>query len=221
MGHSRPVKELFYSNKFKYLYSYSFDNTVMVWNPFVRRAIVSLKIDNEAKGVIKKVSFPNRQSTFCCLTDKNNMVFWDLNSFSKIGMKIYNETVKVDLIGSQPFIFEAGFSTKIFEYKELNIIEEVRVDNICVSNMHNLVVLALKNKIALVSLKNFNLLHQNEFEEINQIQCLKLSKNQKILYMTCDNKKLLIVNLFTSEILFELNERLESYFSINFIYNFE
>ena len=42
-GHTREVKSVYYSKKFKYLFSAGTDSMVIIWNPFVREYLMKLK----------------------------------------------------------------------------------------------------------------------------------------------------------------------------------
>lgn len=42
-AHRREIKFLYYSPKYKYIFSSSYDNQILVWNPYVKKPLIYLK----------------------------------------------------------------------------------------------------------------------------------------------------------------------------------
>lgn len=207
-GHTKPIQHLHYSQKYKYLFTASMDNQVLIWNPFVSRPVISIQgrfrcdvVETEIGDVIKSVGYPIQSPILSVMTAKNSLICYDMANYSKIYTKRFPGPSEAHLLTGYPMMFSQAAGITPFEFKEQNVIEAVTVTACNVSLKQLELYLAMESKLAIFSLKNFAFLGQKTFEEIGTIIGIELSSNHKFLVVMGSNLKVLYIKRSTFEVL--------------------
>ncbi|TAF36231.1 MAG: hypothetical protein EAZ66_07705 [Alphaproteobacteria bacterium] len=138
--------------------------------------------------MVKNLSYPKTSPILACLTDTNKIIFWDLTTYTKIAVKILEQNGNYQLIPNMPVLVKNDGTMKLTEFKELDVIEKIELTACEFSWERKVMFLGMKGaKLGSTDLRNFNIIKQKKFEELEEITQLLLSSNHKRLIMTGAN----------------------------------
>ena len=126
------------------------------------------------------------------MTSNHKLIFWDLGTYSKIGVKPLPSNTNYNLRQKLPMLIKNDGVLHIMEFKELNVVEQIEFNACVLSHKRRLIFIGMKNgKLGSIDLESFNILNQTTFEGISEIVDLRLNLNHKKLYVAAGNGMLM------------------------------
>lgn len=121
------------------------------------------------------------------ITDANSVAFFDLATNSKIHSRKFSDNTPGFLLPSSPYLMLMGSCMEVLEFRENNVMQKVNVTASNTSTKNQELYIGMANKLAVLSLDNFSLLRQKNFEDLRVINKIEFSQNHKYLILL-DNR---------------------------------
>ena len=216
-GHKKPIKNMRFSNRTKYVYSAAGDNLILVHNPFVETPITCINVFKDTDKIITDIRIPDKNNVVIGITEDGQVLIWDMLTYAKLSSKNFGgKKSELVVFEGKSLIATGGFTVSFIEYSQQHGIQKIHQSAFLYTHKYNMLYLGMKNKIVSLNALTMKSINQKPLEEFDKIMKMEFNKNEKQIVCASYNGKIIILHAFTFEILLTHDTLEENFLNLLF-----